>query len=68
MGSRGDCFDNAARELPRELKKDLSTAALATKADARTAMFEYIETFYNRRRRHSTMGCSRPPSSRTELS
>lgn len=28
-----------------------------TRAEARTAIFEYLELFYNRRRRHSSLGC-----------
>src|SRR3982751_4794249 len=57
-GSKGDCFDNAAMESsPPNLKKDLyPRRSWPTKAAARTAVFGYIETFYNRRRRHSTLG------------
>jgi hypothetical protein len=35
-------------------------AAWPTKAEARTAVFDYIEAFYNRRRRHSTLGMLSP--------
>lgn len=58
MGSKGDCFDNAAMEsFHASLKKDLvHRRSWPTKTEARTAMFAYIETFYNRRRRHSTLG------------
>jgi len=43
------------------LKKDLiHRRSWPTKADARTAVFEYIETFYNRRRRHSLLGMRSP--------
>jgi len=61
-GSRGDCFDNAAMEsFHASLKKDLiHRRSWPTKAEARTAMFEYIETFYNRRRRHSRLGMLPP--------
>ena len=61
-GSRGDCFDNAAMEsFHASLKKDLiHRRSWPTKAEARTAMFEYIETFYNRRRRHSRLGMLSP--------
>ncbi len=57
MGSRGDCFDNAAIEsFHATLKKDLiNRRAWPTKAEARTKVFEYIEAFYNRRRRHSRL-------------
>ncbi len=62
MGSRGDCFDNAAMEsFHASLKKDLIyRRCWPTKSEARTAVFEYIETFYNRRRRHSRLGMLSP--------
>jgi putative transposase len=62
MGSRGDCFDNAAHEsFHASLKKDvIHRHAWPTKAEARTAVFEYVEAFYNRRRRHSTLGMLSP--------
>ena len=62
IGSRGDCFDNAAHEsFHASLKKDvIHRQAWPTKAEARTAVFEYVEAFYNRRRRHSTLGMLSP--------
>jgi putative transposase len=62
MGSRGDCFDNSPHEsFHASLKKDLiHRRAWPTKAEARTAVFEYIEAFYNRRRRHSRLGMLSP--------
>ena len=62
MGSRGDCFDNAVLEsFHASLKKDLiHRRSWPTKAEARTAIFYYIEAFYNRRRRHSTLGMLSP--------
>jgi putative transposase len=62
MGSRGDCFDNAVLEsFHASLKKDLiHRRSWPTKAEARTAIFEYVEAFYNRRRRHSTLGMLSP--------
>jgi putative transposase len=43
------------------LKKDLIyRRSWPTKQQARTAVFGYIETFYNRRRRHSTLGMLSP--------
>ena len=43
------------------LKKDLiHRRSWPTKAEARTAVFGYIESFYNRRRRHSTLGMQSP--------
>jgi putative transposase len=62
MGSRGDCFDNAVLEsFHASLKKDLiHRRSWPTKAEARTAIFDYVEAFYNRRRRHSTLGMLSP--------
>jgi len=62
MGSRGDCFDNAVCEsFHASIKKELlHRHSWPTKAEARTAVFEYIETFYNQRRRHSTLGYIAP--------
>ena len=62
MGSKGDCFDNSAMEsFHASLKKDLiHRRSWPTKQQARTAVFGYIETFYNRRRRHSTLGMLSP--------
>lgn len=58
MGAVGDCFDNALAEsffatLECEL---LAREAFRTHAEARAALFAYIEGFYNRRRRHSALG------------
>ena len=62
MGATGSCFDNAAQEsFHASLKKDLiHRRSWPTKAEARTAVFGYIEVFYNRRRRHSTLGMLSP--------
>ena len=58
MGSKGDCFDNAVAEsFFATLKKELiHRRAWPTKAELRTEVFDYIEVFYNRQRRHSTLG------------
>lgn len=58
MGSVGDCFDNAMVEsffatLECEL---LDRCTLWTRDQARLAVFDYIECFYNRQRRHSSLG------------
>jgi putative transposase len=62
MGSRGDCYDNAVAEsLFATLKKELIHGhSWPSKAELRTEVFEYIEVFYNRRRRHSTLGFLSP--------
>lgn len=58
MGSRGDCYDNAVAEsFFATIKKELiHRRSWPTKAELRTEVFDYIEVFYNRQRRHSTLG------------
>jgi putative transposase len=58
MGSKGDCFDNAVAEsFFATLKKELiHRRSWPSKAELRSEVFEYIEVFFNRRRRHSTLG------------
>jgi transposase InsO family protein len=62
MSRRGDCWDNAPMEsFFASLKKELVHGAeFATRAEARAAVFEYIEVFYNRLRRHSALGYMSP--------
>jgi putative transposase len=62
MGSRGSAYDNAVCEaFFKTLKSELvDRRSWPTKADARHAVFDFIETFYNRRRRHSTLGYLSP--------
>jgi putative transposase len=62
MGSKGDCFDNAVAEsFFATLKKELvHRRSWPTKAELRTEVFDYIEVFYNRERRHSTLGQRSP--------
>ena len=62
MGSKGDCYDNAVAEsFFATLKKDLlRRRSFATRQEARTAVFDYIEAFYNPIRLHSTLGYLSP--------
>ena len=62
MGSVGDCYDNAVCEtFHATLKKErIYRQSWPTRAEARTAIFEYIEGWYNPRRRHSTLGYLSP--------
>ena len=62
MGSKGDCFDNAVAEsFFATLEKDLlRRRSFATRQEARTAVFDYIEAFYNPVRLHSTLGYLSP--------
>ena len=64
LGSVGDCYDNAMCEsffatLECEL---LDRRRFATKAEARKAVFHFIEGWYNVRRRHSALGYESPLS------
>src|SRR5579885_1511226 len=62
MSRRADCWDNAPMEsFFASLKKELVHGAdFGTRAEARAAIFEYIEVFYNLKRRHSTLGYVAP--------
>lgn len=62
MSRTGDCYDNAPKEsFWATLKKELmSDRVFATREDARAAIFEYIEVFYNRQRIHSSLGYLSP--------
>jgi putative transposase len=68
MGSRGDCYDNAVAEsFFATLKKELiHRRAWPTKAELRGEVFEYIEVFYNRRRRHTRLGQLSPSDYETQ--
>lgn len=62
MSRRGNCWDNAPVEsffstLKREL---VHHRRYRTRAEARAEIFEYIEVWYNRRRRHSSLGYRSP--------
>jgi putative transposase len=62
MSRRGNCLDNAPMEsFFGSLKTELvHRTAFPTRKAARRAVFEYVEAFYNRRRRHSALGFSTP--------
>jgi putative transposase len=62
MGSRGDAYDNAVAEtFFATLKKELvNRRTWPSRLELQSAVFEYIEAFYNRERRHSTLGMRSP--------
>ncbi len=66
MGAIGSCYDNAVAEtffatLTKELLlHDPPDGGWATRAELRSAIFEYIEGFYNPTRLHSTLGMRSP--------
>lgn len=62
MSAKGDCYDNAVAEsffstleFELQMRNDWHT-----REEARRAIFRYIETWYNRKRRHSTLGYLNP--------
>jgi len=56
MSRVGNCYDNAAMEsFFGTLKSECATQPFATRAQARTAIFEFIEAWYNRQRLHSAL-------------
>ena len=62
MSARGDCYDNAVAEsFFSNLKNELvHHCDFASREAARVAIFDYIEVFYNRSRRHQTLGYLSP--------
>ena len=62
MSRRGNCYDNAVVEsFFGTLKTELvHHEHYATREQARRSIFEYVEVFYNRRRRHSAIGYVSP--------
>jgi len=62
MGSTGDCFDNAVAESFFHTMKTewVFFENYKTRSQAKTSLFDYIETFYNRERRHSTLNYLSP--------
>lgn len=69
MSRKGNCYDNATMEsfwsaLKREL---VSQRHFATRDQARAAIFDWIEVFYNRVRLHSALGYQSPVDFQTKL-
>ena len=62
MSRKGQCLDNAPMEsFFASLKKEMvHQRRFRTHAEAKAAIFEYIEVFYNRQRRHSGVGYKTP--------
>jgi putative transposase len=62
MSRRGNCYDNACAEsFWGRLKVELIYRQhYRTRAEAKAAVFEFIEVFYNRTRRHSALGFLSP--------
>ena len=62
MSGTGNCYDNAAMEsFYHTLKTEhIYFENYATREQAKQSIFEYVEVFYNRQRRHSTLGYLSP--------
>lgn len=62
MSGKGDCYDNAVQEsFFKTLKTELVYHCdYQTRDEAKKSVFEYIEVFYNRQRRHSFIGYMSP--------
>lgn len=69
MSRKGECYDNAAMEsFWGTLKTELvNHERYQTVEQARASIFEYIEVFYNRKRRHSSLGYLSPDSFEASL-
>ena len=69
MSRKGDCLDNAPMEsFFGSLKTELVyRTRFRTRQEAKAALFEYIEIFYNRRRRHSGIGYRTPAQAHAEM-
>jgi putative transposase len=62
MSKKGDCYDNAMIESFWATVKEegIGETIFSTRNEAKTAIFEYIEVYYNRKRRHSSLGYLSP--------
>jgi putative transposase len=69
MSRKGNCWDNAVAEsFFATLKAELiNERRWATRVELRAAVFEYIESFYNRRRLHSSLGYRTPAEVEQQL-
>ncbi|MGP4103524.1 IS3 family transposase [Nonomuraea sp. KM90] len=62
MGSVGDCFDDALMESSRGRMQTelLNRRRWNTRLEPANAIFEYLEIFHNRQRRHGSLGTLTP--------
>jgi len=62
MSRKGDCWDNAVAEsFLHTLKVELvNRYRFKMRAEAKSKIFEYVETYYNRKRTHSSLGYMSP--------
>ena len=69
MSRRGNCLDNAPMEsFFASLKKEhVHQSSFRTREEAKAAVFDYIEVFYNRQRLHSRIGYQTPVQARANM-
>jgi transposase InsO family protein len=69
MSGKADCYDNAVAEsFFATLKCELVyQQEYQTRQEAKRAIFEYVEVFYNRNRRHSSLGYLSPVKFEAQL-
>jgi putative transposase len=70
MSRAGNCYDNAMMESfwsTLKTESELDSIIPATRHDAELAVFDYIETFYNPKRRHSSLGYLSPVAFEKQL-
>ena len=69
MSGKGNCLDNAPMEsFFGSLKTELvHRTRFASRREAKAALFEYIAIFYNRQRRHSSIGYRTPEQARIDM-
>jgi putative transposase len=69
MSRRGNCLDDAPMEsFFASLKKErVHEARFRTRTEARAAVFDYVEVFYNRQRLHSAIGHRTPAEARASM-
>jgi transposase InsO family protein len=60
MSRRGNCYDNAVMEAFFSTVKSEVGERFASHAEAKAELFDYLEVFYNQRRRHSAAGRMSP--------
>ena len=62
MSRKGDCYDNAMVESFWATVKEecCGVTTFETRDEAKTALFRYIEVYYNRERLHSSLGYRSP--------
>jgi putative transposase len=69
MSRRGDCLDNAPMEsfFASLTKEHVHKVSFRTREEAKAAVFDYLEIFYNRQRLHSQIGYRTPAQARADM-